>query len=384
MEFKLYKHQEDAVNKLKSGDILYGGVGSGKSLTALSFYIKNYKDRPLYIITTAKKRDSNDWQNDMRDLGVEGTVDSWNNITKYFNINNAFYIFDEQRVVGYSVWGRGFIKIAKKNKWILLTATPGDDWVDYIPVFIANGFYRNKTDFVDQHIEYAPYVSFPLIKAYHNVGKLIQHRDDILMHMPMVRHTTRHRKLIFSNYDKEAYDRILKERWNIYENEPIKNASELLQCLRKVVGTDPDKRFNAKVLMDIHDRLVVFYNYNYELDILKEIATELGKEYYQWNGKAHEEIPDTEQWLYFVQYTAGSEGWNCTSTDVMMFYSLNYSYRMMEQAEGRIDRLNTPFSDLEYYLLTTNSKMDRDVYKTIIAKKKFNKTAWAKRSGLTF
>lgn len=384
MEFKLYPHQEEAINKLKSGNILYGGVGSGKSLTALTFYLRNHSDKELYIITTAKKRDEKDWQEDMERLYINGIVDSWNNIQRYSKIENAFFIFDEQRVIGYSKWGKTFIRIGKHNKWILLTATPGDTWMDYIPVFVANGWYKHKTDFVSQHVEYDSYAKFPKIKQYHNIGKLMKHRDDLLVPMPMIRKTTRHRQIIYSDYNKQNYEIVLKSRWNIFENKPIQSPPELVQCLRKIIGTDPDRIFNAKVIMDITDRLIVFYNYNYELDILKGIANELHKDYFQWNGHTHEYIPKQEKWLYFVQYTAGAEGWNCIETNTMLFYSLNYSFRTMEQTEGRIDRLNTSYTDLEYYILSSKAQIDKDIYKTVIDKKKFNVIAWTRKSGAVF
>lgn len=384
MEIELYPHQEEAISKLKSGSILYGGVGSGKTLTALFFYFRYYSDKKLYIITTAKKRDSGDWQQDMLTMHIEGTVDSWNQIRRYTDLKSAFVIFDEQRVIGYSAWSKTFIKIARNNPWILLSATPGDTWMDYIPVFVANGFYRNKTDFIRQHVEYDPFTRYPKIKAYHNEGRLLSNRNKLLVHMDMVRNTVRHRQLIYSEYNLEDYKVVLDKRWNIFKNKPIENASELTQCLRKVVSIDPDRIYNATVIMDITDRLIVFYNYNYELDILKNIAHKLNKDYYQWNGHVHEYIPDKTQWLYFVQYTSGSEGWNCIETNTMMFYSLNYSYRTMEQSEGRIDRINTSYIDLEYYTLSSKSKIDRDVYRTVINKEKFNAVAWARKSGAIF
>lgn len=384
MEYRLYSHQRKAVRQLSVGKILYGGVGSGKTLTALSYYFENHSSRPLYVITTAKKRDSKDWEDEAEMVGVNLTVDSWNNIKKYKDIKDAFFIFDEQRVVGYAAWSRTFIKITKNNPWILLTATPGDTWMDYIPVFIANGFYRNKTDFTEQHVEFDRYVSYPKVKRYHNEGKLVRNRDRLLVPMQMERHTTRHRQLLYSTYDEKLYSAVMDKRWNVWEEKPIENTSELLHCVRKVVATDPDRIWNAKIIMDMTDKLIVYYNYNYELDILKNLAVELGKDFYQWNGHAHEEIPDQEQWLYFVQYTAGAEGWNCIETNTVLFYSLNYSFRIMEQSEGRIDRLNTPFTDLEYYILTSKSRIDRDVYKAVINKKQFNKSAWVRKTGVTF
>lgn len=382
---QLYQHQLDALKRIKSGSILNGGVGTGKTLTSLVFYKENFSDRPLYVITTAKKRDTGDWEEDALRAGVEITkVDSWNNVTNYISTGNAFFIFDEQRVVGYSTWGRAFIHIAKRNKWILLTATPGDSWMEYMTVFIANGFYRNKSDFVDQHVEFDQWVKYPKIKAYHNEGILMRNRNSILIPMIFERSTKRHRKYIKSKYDESLYTKIMKDRWNIFTDLPIASGSELLTCLRRLTASDEDRQFNAKFLMDIHDRLIIFYNFNYERDILINIANELGREYAQWNGHAHDEVPDTERWLYIVQYTAGAEGWNCIATNTILFYSLNYSYKIIEQAEGRIDRLNTKHQDLEYYFLTSDSQMDIDIFKAIKTKERFNENAWVKRSGLPF
>lgn len=385
MESKLYPHQQEALRKIKSGSILNGGVGSGKTLTSLAFYKKYHSTKRLYVITTAKKRDTGDWEEDAEKVGVRITgIDSWNNIKNYMHLENCFFIFDEQRVVGYSAWGKAFITICRKNKWILLTATPGDSWMEYMTVFIANGFYKNKTDFVDQHVEFDQWVKYPKIKNYHNVGKLMRYRQQILIPMHFERKTKRHRRFIPSLHDGKLYERIMKERWNIFEDKPIENASEMLQCLRKLVATDEDRIFNAKFLMDIHDRLIIFYNYNYERDVLIQIANDLGKPYWEWNGHAHDEVPNVDQWLYIVQYTAGAEGWNCITTNTILFYSMNYSYKITEQAEGRIDRLNTSYTDLEYYFLTSNSNIEKDIYKAIKTKEKFNESAWLKRSGVQF
>jgi len=379
-KIQLYPHQERALRALKVGSILNGGVGSGKTLTSLIFYKENFKDKKLYVITTAKKRDSGDWEEDAKLAGVTiEKVDSWNSITNYLWLEDSFVIFDEQRAIGYSTWGKSFIKIAKKNKWILLTATPGDNWMDYISVFVANGFYRNKTDFVDQHIEYDPWVKFPKVKKVHNEGKLLRNRRQILIPMKFNRKTKRIKQPIESKYDEKLYSKVLNDRWNIFEDKPIENVSELMQCLRKTVYTHEDRILNAKIIIDINDKIIVFYNYNYERDILYSIAYELGRECKEWSGHAHDEIPDTDEWLYLVQYTSGAEGWNCVSTNVIMFYSLNYSYRVMEQAEGRIDRLNTPYKELEYYYLQSKKGIDKDVAKAIEKKKIFNQSAWARR-----
>lgn len=373
---ELYPYQRKAVDRLHNGSVLCGKVGSGKSLTGLFYYMENHIDKPLYIITVAKKRNDREWHRDFEALGIDGVVDSWNNIEKYTDVKDAFFIFDEQRAIGYGKWGMAFIHIARKNNWIMLTATPGDVWMDWMCIFIANNFYRNKTDFVDQHVEYNPYSKFPQIRRYHKTDKLERFRRYLAVPMQDFRTTNLHRKYINSDFDKDLYQTVVKTRFNPYTEEPIMNASEFTQVLRRIINTSERRRIHAKQEIMTRDKVIVFYNYTYELDILKEICQELDRAYYQWNGQKHEAIPDAETWVYLVQYTAGAEGWNCITTDTILFYSLNYSYRIMEQSEGRINRVNTSFENLYYVYLKSPASIDDAIERSIRSKKKFNERNW--------
>lgn len=373
---ELYPYQRKAVDRLHNGSVLCGKVGSGKSLTGLFYYMENHIDKPLYIITVAKKRNDREWHRDFEALGIDGVVDSWNNIEKYTNVKDAFFIFDEQRAIGYGKWGMAFIHIARKNNWIMLTATPGDVWMDWMCIFIANNFYRNKTDFVDQHVEYNPYSKFPQIRRYHKTDKLERFRKYLAVPMQDFRTTKLHRKYINADFDKDLYKSVVKTRFNPYTEEPITNASEFTQVLRRIINTSERRRIHAKQEIMTRDKVIVFYNYTYELDILKEICQELDRAYYQWNGQKHEAIPDAETWVYLVQYTAGAEGWNCITTDTILFYSLNYSYRIMEQSEGRINRVNTSFENLYYVYLKSPASIDDAIERSIRSKKKFNERNW--------
>lgn len=376
---QLYDHQIKALAKLKSGSVLCGGVGSGKTLTGLSFYLENYKERELYVITTAKKRNSGEWEEEAALLGITNlVVDSWNNIKNYAKVYGAFFIFDEQRVVGSGTWAKTFIKMAPRNKWIMLSATPGDNWMDYLPLFMANGFYRTKQSFIDMHVEYDPYVKFPRIKRYHNEGILVRHRQSILVMMPVKRHTLRHRTYRETDYDEELYKMAMKERWDPFDNKPIKNASKLLQVLRRITGTS-DSRIHEAAWQIIHaKRLIIFYNYEYEREILVDLCEFLGVYAAEYTGNRHDPLPTTKEWIYIVQYTAGAEGWNCTTTDSILFYSPNYSYKITEQAEGRIDRINTKYVDLNYTILTSKAPIDQAVIRANIKKQKFNEKAWVR------
>lgn len=393
---ELYEHQKDAVLKLENGNVLVGGVGSGKSLTALAYYVFRecgFKDgkaetvKDLYIITTARKRDTFEWEQECSRIGLfEGgimnpkiTVDSWNNIKKYVGVENAFFIFDEQRVVGYGAWVKAFIKITKVNRWILLSATPGDTWSDYIPLFIANGFYKNKTEFMNRHAVYSRFSKYPKIDHYLETGRLLKLRKLITVEMEFARETEAHHRTIITKYDKQAYDMASRHRWNIYENLPLTDAGETCLLLRRIVNSDPDRLLELRKLLTDHDKAIVFYNFNYELELLRQTCDELGLLYSEWNGHKHEPILRSEdRWAYLVQYNAGAEGWNCTLTDTIIFYSQNYSYKIMVQAAGRIDRMNTPFKDLYYYHLRSNASIDRAIEYALRRKKNFNESKFLK------
>lgn len=386
----LYDHQKQAIEKLKPGSVLVGGVGSGKTLTALVYFFEKvchgktpktdsntYSPRliekDLYVITTAKKRDSFDWEKEASNLPLKITsVDSWNNIGKYTRIENAFFIFDEQRLIGNGMWVKSFLKIAKNNQWILLSATPADTWMDLVPIFIANGFYKNRSEFLRRHVVYSRFSKFPKIERYLEIKKLIELRDSILINMHFKRNTVSHDIDIVCNFDKSKQRQLMTDRWNIYEESPVRDVSQLCYLLRKLVNSDEDRLIKLKEIFNRHNKLVIFYNFNYELDILRKFAEDNTIPYSEWNGHKHEPIQETERWLYLVQYTAGAEGWNCTQTDTIIFYSQNYSYRIMTQAAGRIDRLDTKFIDLYYYKFISNSVIDLSIDKALKNKQTFN------------
>lgn len=446
MTVELYQHQQDAVDKLNNGKILFGDVGTGKSLTALVYYYTKVckgvvgdfgsmrEPRDLYIITTARKRDSGDWIEELSTLeifaerennpeGFKVTVDSWNNIGKYTEEKDAFFIFDEQRLVGSGAWVKAFVKISKHNQWILLTATPGDTWLDFIPVFIANGFYRNRTEFMEEHVIMRNFGKFPKVVGYRATGRLVRYRNQLLVSMPMVRATVRHQHVVVVDHDEDLMKEVVKKRWNVFEQKPARDAAQLFHIMRRVANESPSRLQAVRDLMAVHPKLIVFYNFDYELEMLRslcvpeasaastdtakpstptanttteaedpvssvsdntphvrtqgsaqeKVSASIGEvSIAEWNGHKHQEIPKTDRWVYLVQYVAGAEAWNCIETDAICFFSLTYSYKNFHQAKGRIDRLNTPFRDLHYYVLRSRSKMDLAIWNSLKAKKDFN------------
>ena len=455
--YELRPHQTKALKELDNGKILIGGTGVGKSITAAAYYVEREAPKDIYVITTPKKREHREWEEEFYKVGVAGdpdvsfygalTVDSWNNIQKYAEVTDAFFIFDEQRLVGSGAWTKAFLKIAKRNRWILLSATPGDTWIDYIPVFIANGFYKNRTEFKREHVVYSRFSKFPKVERYLGVQKLIRLRNQLLVDMPYDRHTVRHIRYITVDHDKEQLQRVINDRWNIYTDEPLTDVAEMFRVGRRLVNGDPSRIEVVRQLVKKHPRLIIFYNFNYELDELRKFGEEWlnsresetdslsstnGKAFpnervsssnekslstlvsagrtdttsspesgtaqtqnhtrpvrsagassatpsdtpsravKEWNGQKHDPLPSTDEWIYLVQYTAGAEGWNCVTTDAMSFYSLNYSFKVWHQAFGRIDRMNTPYTDLYYYVLLSKSMIDGAIMKALKEKKSFN------------
>ena len=402
---KLRDYQLEAILNMKTGCILNGGVGSGKSLTSLSYYYlqnggsetfltggkykRMKKPKDLYIITTARKRDTMEWEGELAPflLSVNSDtstyknkviVDSWNNIKKYKEVKGSFFIFDEQRVVGSGEWVKSFLKISKSNEWILLSATPGDTWSDYIPVFIANGFYKNKTEFLREHAVFARFSKFPKVEKWIGTGKLNRYRRSILVDMNFKRKTEQHHEDIYVDYDKVTYKDVMKRRWDIWKEEPITNAGGLCYALRRIVNSDQSRASKLLEIFKEHPKMIVFYNFDYELDILKNLHYGKDVTVAEWNGHKHEPTPSKGKWVYLVQYTAGAEGWNCITTDTIVFYSQNYSYKIMHQSAGRIDRMNTPFTDLYYYHLKTRSSIDIAIARALHDKKKFNENSFAR------
>ena len=401
----LYDFQLEAVKNAFNGSVLNGDVGSGKSRTGLFYYfkeqggwidehgyipMKNPKD--LYIITTAMKRDKKEWEGELIPFGMypkpelnrygnKIVIDSWNNIQKYIDVKDAFFIFDEDKICGTGAWAKSFLKITKSNDWIMLSATTGDNWLDYMTLFIANGFYKNITEFKREHVEYDPYCrNFPKVKGYRNTGRLIRLRNKVLIDMDFKRHTTRHHEDVYCSYDIPKYKDVIRNRWDPFKDEPIQQAAALCYILRRIVNSDDSRQIKLLELLEDHPKSIIFYNFDYERDILLNIGYAPGTEIAEWSGHAHQPIPTGDKWVYLCQYTAGCEGWNTITTDTIIFYSQNYSYKVMTQATGRIDRLNTKFIDLYYYHLKSRSDIDLAISKAIKEKKIFNEGRYVERS----
>lgn len=394
---QLMPHQKAAIELLHSGAVLVGGVGTGKTITSLTYFLEKEcglkapcfdpehpPKYPLYVITTAHKRDTEDWKLDGNALGLgcrpdhTYVVDSWNNIEKYLDVTDAFFIFDEQKAVGSGVWAKTFVKIARKNRWIMLSATPGDTWMDYIPLFLANNFYKNRTEFIREHVVFSRVARYPKVERYLGVAKLNRLRKQIVVQMIFQRDVQYKHIYRLTNHDTDLYKMVYKHRWNVFEEEPIKDAAEYARLLRRIVNTDQSKIDILDEILQEHKKAVLFYNFDYELGMIQKFAEETGITTGYYNGHIHDSLPNGDSWLYAVQYNAGAEGWNCVTTDTLIFFSENYSYKIMTQSAGRIDRMNSPYDVLYYYHLRSDTTIDRAIAQALREKKNFNENLFFK------
>ncbi|MDD3288129.1 MAG: DEAD/DEAH box helicase family protein [Alphaproteobacteria bacterium] len=394
MDIQLTDYQVDAVEKMHNGCILRGNTGSGKTLTSLVHvfekvlkgssplypghtYTRPKVNVPIYVITTPMKRDSFDWPREAALVPLILTqVDSWNNIKKYESIKNAIFIFDESKVIGYGAWTKSFLKITSNNAWVLLSATPGDTWLEYMPVFLANGFYKNKTEFEREHIIWSRFSKYPKVERYFNISRLIHNRDRIVIDMPDQRPTTQHHKDVICDFDSFQYDVLAKKRWNIFENKPVRDISQLCYLLRKLINSDESRLTALDSIFARHKKVIVFYNFDYELYILREWCASKHITYSEWNGHNHDPIPTSKFWVYLCQYTAAKEAWNCIETDCIVFYSQTYSYKALVQSAGRIDRMNTSFMHLYYYHLISGAPIEAAIQTSLTHKENFNEKRW--------
>ena len=381
MSLQLRAEQAQAIKKLKTGSILIGDVGTGKTVTSLSYFSRKAPERPIMVLTTAKKRNSGEWFEDAMKLSLrtDMEVDSWNNISKYVNHKGYSFIFDEQRVVGHGKWTKDFLKIAANNDWILLTATPADTYMDLIPVLIANGFYKNRTEFCEKHVRWSPYTRYPKVAGFYSTDILDYYRSQLYVPMPVVKKAVREDHFIDVDFSEEEQTRIKVDRWNPYLDEPVKDAGEMIRLLRQSSNTNWSRYSAVKSICKTTPKVIIFYNLNYELDILRGLAEDLDVPVAEYNGHVHQNIPQADRWVYLVQTQAGAEGWNCIETDTVVFYSLPYSYRAFEQAKGRIDRLNTPYKVLHYYILRSASFIDQSIWRSVRRKKNFQALRFIKR-----
>lgn len=382
MTIELVPHQTEALGKMHNGCVLVGGVGSGKTITSLAYFSQIRPQTRIIAITTAMKRDTGEWYSDAMKMSLRAdlVVDSWNNISKYENESDVAFIFDEQKVVGNGPWVKSFLTITSKNEWVVLSATPADTWMDLIPIFIANGFYKNRTEFNREHVVFSRFAKYPKVDRYIDVHRLQLHRNAVYVEMPHLSPATREDHIVEVDFDLDDQISLWSDRWNIYDNVPIKDAGELMRLLRKNANSHPSRYEAVKAICEENPRVIIFYNHDPELEILRLLHTDLDRPLAERNGHNHQDIPDTDEWIYLVQYQSGAEGWNCTSTDTVVFYSLPYSYRSMEQAKGRIDRMNTTYETLHYYILKSQAIIDKGIWKALHRKKNFQASAFAKKA----
>lgn len=212
-----------------------------------------------------------------------------------------------------------------------------------------------------------------IVKGYKNVdrlkrklrehGAIFMKSDDVLT-LPEQVHQT-----IKIPTTKE-YRKFRKDGIIIVDDNELVGDTTLTKMLyeRQLCGAyNKDKLEAFKDLLEsTNDRLIVFYNFNNELDTLKHVCDALGRAYSIINGQvkdlyAYENKRDS---VTLVQYQAGAMGLNLQKSCRICYFSPPLSSELFEQSKKRIHRLgqqNTCF----YYYLTCKSSIEEKIYKTL-------------------
>ena len=215
---------------------------------------------------------------------------------------------------------------------------------------------------------------FPIkvVKGYKNVDRLKQklreHGAQFLKTEEVLDLPERIEQMIHIPTTKE-YRKFKKESIVNVGNETLVGDTVLTQMLyeRQLCGQYNIDKLNAfrDILNSTEDRLIVFYNFNRELDELKQIANELNKPISEVNGN----IKDLTAWekyentILFGQYQSASMGLNLQQGNKIVYFTLPLgkgSCGLWEQSKKRIHRINQTRPCFYYYLICKNSIEERN------------------------
>lgn len=126
------------------------------------------------------------------------------------------------------------------------------------------------------------------------------------------------------------------------------------------------------LLQSTEDRLIVFYNFNDELNTLQNIVFEMERPFSVVNGEtkdltAYEEHGDS---ITFVQYQAGAMGLNLQKANKIIYFSLTDRSELFEQSKKRIHRIGQE-KPCFYYLMICPGTVEEDILHTLELRKDY-------------
>ncbi|WP_368076685.1 SNF2-related protein [Clostridium tyrobutyricum] len=120
------------------------------------------------------------------------------------------------------------------------------------------------------------------------------------------------------------------------------------------------------ILESTEDRIIIFYNFNKELEIIKKLCEKLDKPISIING-AVKDLDNFNQYnnsITLVQYQAGAMGHNLQKSNKIIYFSLPLQSELFEQSKKRIHRIGQEKTCFYWYLITQNS-IEEQIYQTL-------------------
>ena len=414
---KLFDYQKEAIEQFKDKPLNLSDVGTGKSYMSIGSYIES-KCSKLLIICLAPK--VSDFAEDGEPFGLDITPlnkgtkknrellaqsnhvaisfeSSWRltELLKWVD-KDTFIIIDESHKVGVSKSKvtKFVMQLSKKAKYsYLCTASPVsngklENW--YSQLYIANIFRKPKKDFeqlfVVKQMRQMGAMRFMDIVGYQNQHLLEQMIDEASVNYKRDKgylpedYVYKTKKPAF--YNKLKKQRIYKDDFNqIVE---LDNSSTLFNKLRQVshgflegvlkpVSKEPFERLEAILETHNNERVVIFYNYQWEYKMLSQLLDKLKRPYGVYNGSMKElhNFQEHENGVVLAQYKSASTGINdFVISNVTVFNSIPLSSTEYIQAKGRTDRHGQSKTPL-YYHIVPDTPIEQKIFDTVTSGQDF-------------
>lgn len=399
MTLRPYPFQEDAINQLLEGKhIIKADCGLGKTCIFFNWLERNHATHVI-IATTASKCHSKDFQTtelikftspEFRAHLVSLEVVSWHMLKKWTDkkspqqLANYYFVADELqrcRQGVSSLMGRAFLFITKHCKaWTGYTGTPGDNWLQFHPYFIATGKIKNKTEFMRDYTISQQY-PFPMVLGFRHEDTLkgwwrdISYEPDtseVMSQLPAETHQ------IMRFPTPKGYKKVLKSSTTL-DGEFLDSNMALYHHLRQMCATKQKLDALEDLLSSLSSPLVIFFNYTCEREQILGLAAHMKRKVWRIDGECHE-IPTEETIgqndIVLCHYLSGSEALNLQFCHYMVFYSPNYSYSISVQAKGRVKRVGQQ-NPMFFYSFLCSDSIEEEVMDCIKQKKDFAEKIWS-------
>ncbi|MBL0992197.1 MAG: DEAD/DEAH box helicase [Escherichia coli] len=414
---KLFDYQKEAIENFESKPLNLSDVGTGKSYMSIGSYVKSECSKLLIICLAPKVNDFvedseifnlnvtalNKGTKKNKELLSESNLvaisfeSSWRltELNKWVD-KDTFIIIDESHKVSVSKskvtkFVMGLSKRAKYN--YLCTATPVsngklENW--YPQLFISNVFRKPKKEFeqlfVIKQMRQMGSMRFMQITGYRNEHLLEQMIDEASVkykrdkgYLP--------EDYVYKTKKPAMYNKLKKSRLYKDDNDlrvELDNSSKLFNSLRQVshgflngiskqVSKEPFERLDAILETHNNERVVIFYNYKWEAEMLKQLLDKLKRPYGEYNGSVKDLKPfkNNDNGVVLAQYKSASTGINdFVISNVMVFNSMPLSSTEYLQAKGRTDRHGQDKTPL-YYHIVPDTPIEKKIFSVVTNGKDF-------------